>query len=68
MAVRKSIPFRKKLDEKASPELKYVAYLSERRIPESDLPLFAAPDEGSASDSPGSMVPTNRPSLKTRGL
>ena len=47
MDVRKSIPFRKKLDEKASPELKYVAYLSKRRIPESDLPLFSAPEEGS---------------------
>ena len=27
--------------------MKYVAYLSEPKIPESDLPLFAAPDEGS---------------------
>ena len=47
MNTRKSLPFRKRIDEKASPELKYVAYLSERRIPEYDFPLFAAPDEGS---------------------
>jgi len=32
-------PFRRKaIDDKASPELKYVAYLSERRIPKSNLP------------------------------
>ena len=43
----RTLPFRKRIDEKSSPELKYVAYLSERRIPKSDLPLFAAPDEGS---------------------
>lgn len=57
-----SVPFRKSVPSKSSPEVKFSTHLASERCPDLDWPLYASPSEGSGllyrwSDAHWNLVP-----------